>query len=405
MWIRKRFDIGWNDLFHALAACIRPNPNASREIEHSLSGYGHASVFLSVRSALDALLTALNLEQNDEILISALTVSGMVRVIEEHGLVPVPLDVETDSLLPSVEALSNAITSRSKILIIAHLFGNDQDISELLERARDSELFVVEDKAQAFMGVPSMHFDSNMVLYSFGLIKTATALGAGIALAKDSRTLQLMNKFQARHPIQSNVSYFNRVLKYGFLKLLMYRLSFGIVVSTLDLLRIDFDSVVKKSAKGFHDKQLLDQLRHRPSTALLSVLHRRLTLYSLAASDDAWQRGERLRNRLEQTCTIPGSNATKRGYWVFPVSVDEPERTVKLLREHGFDGSMQGSMIAVQPPVDRPQLTPLNSIRLLEKIVFIPFYDGLPNKAIERIVQLISESSADSRQLEPIENR
>ena len=381
---------------YALVACVRPNPIAKQEIEKSLSRYGHAGVFLSVRSALDALLQELNLEKGDEILMSALTVDGMVRVVEEHGLVPVPLDIETDTLVPSPESLRSAITTRSKILVVAHLFGNEQDISELIDIGRDNDLIVIEDKAQTFTGIHSMKFDSDLVFYSFGLIKTATALGGGIAISQDAQTMRLMSEVQSDHPVQSTTSYLTRVARYSLFKLLMYRFSFGIVVAILNLLGINFDNVVKKSGRGFRNEELLKQLRHQPSPALVSVLHRRLTRYSTAKASKHWRRAEGLRRQLEETCVVPGSHSSKRGYWVFPVLADDPEKTIDSLRNHGYDGSMQGSMIVVQPPSDRPQLTSSNARKLLEKMVFIPFYDDIPDKEIERILELISDRPSRS---------
>lgn len=396
MWIRKRFDIGWSDLLHALLACVLPKPSAKQAIKQSLSCYGHAGIFLSVRSALDALLAELDLEEGDEVLMSALTVDGMVSVIEEHGLIPVPLDVETDTLVPRAETLRSAITTRSKILVVAHLFGNEQDISELLDIARNNDLLVIEDKAQAFCGIRSMKFNSDVVFYSFGLIKTATALGGGIAIARDAQTMRMMREIQSHHPVQSTTSYLSRVARYSLFKVLMYRTTFGSVVAILKLLGINFDNVVKKSGRGFRDEKLLEQLRHQPSPALVSVLHRRLTRYSTDTAVKHWQRAEGLRCQLKETCVVPGSNSTKRGYWVFPVLADDPEKTIEKLRNNGVDGSMQGSMIVVQPPSDRPQLTSSNARKLLEKIVFIPFYDAIPNKEIERIRELISDKPSRS---------
>ncbi|HCK72012.1 MAG TPA: aminotransferase DegT, partial [Planctomycetaceae bacterium] len=49
---------------------------------------------LSVRTGFDLLFQALNLPAGSEVLVSALTIDGMLRVIEEHDLVAVPVDLD-----------------------------------------------------------------------------------------------------------------------------------------------------------------------------------------------------------------------------------------------------------------------------------------------------------------------
>ena len=398
MWIRRRFDIRWRDLLHAAFACVQPNSNADRQIIDSIAHIGHAEVFLSVRSAFDALLTSLNLDEGDEVLMSALTVDGMVRVVEAHGLVPVPVDIETDTLMPTVATLQNALSSRSKVLVLAHLFGNEHDVSPLIRLAQAHGILTIDDKAQAFRGTKAMNFQADVAFYSFGTIKTATALGGGIALAKDSDLIKNMTDLQRSYPIQSSTSYLNRVLKYGSFKLLMYRWSFQCVVWLLGLLGIDYDRVVKQSARGFREDELLLQLRHRTSAGLSSTLKRRLSNFSTRSQEESTKRGDQLRNRLKDTFPVPGNGSTTRGYWVLPICTDFPDATVNLLRDAGLDGSTRGSLVVVQPPAHQIDVAPLKAQHLLEHIVFLPFYSELPDRTLARMVDVLTRDSRSRHQ-------
>ena len=72
-------------------------------------------------------MSALDWPENSEILYSALNVKGMVKIAERHGLQPVPVDLELDSMGPSLEALERAITPQSRAIVVAHLFGTRLD--------------------------------------------------------------------------------------------------------------------------------------------------------------------------------------------------------------------------------------------------------------------------------------
>ena len=57
---------------------------------------------LSVRSAWDLLLHVLAWPAGSEVIVSAITHPDMITILRAHGLVPVPVDVDLDTLAPSV---------------------------------------------------------------------------------------------------------------------------------------------------------------------------------------------------------------------------------------------------------------------------------------------------------------
>ena len=134
-------------------------------------------------------MQALDLKPGDEVIFSALNVRGMVKIVKEAGLVPVPVDLDLAHMGPSVERLKAAITKRSRVFVVAHLFGTRLDLDPLFKLAKARGLVTVEDCAQAFNGrnyPGSAAADLNM--FSFGPIKTATALGGALIRVKDRRT-------------------------------------------------------------------------------------------------------------------------------------------------------------------------------------------------------------------------
>ena len=99
MWVRKRLDIRWSELASALRDCLLSWERESRaEDLEDLWSAGDALACLSVRSGFDLWLEALQLPPGSEVLVSAITIRDMVRIIEAHNLVPVPVDLNPEDL-------------------------------------------------------------------------------------------------------------------------------------------------------------------------------------------------------------------------------------------------------------------------------------------------------------------
>jgi dTDP-4-amino-4,6-dideoxygalactose transaminase len=85
----------------------------------------------------------------------------------------------------------------------------------LLGFARKHSLLVIEDCAQAFAGRDySTHPETDVSMFSFGSIKTATALGGQYS---GCATIGEMAALQNLYSVQSRVAYARRLLKYGVL--------------------------------------------------------------------------------------------------------------------------------------------------------------------------------------------
>jgi dTDP-4-amino-4,6-dideoxygalactose transaminase len=192
MYSRKRFDIGWGDLAAGLAGCATTHGRrrAAERIERWFDGgKGDALACLSVRSGLDLYLEVLALPAGTEVLMSALTIPDMARVIEKHGLLVVPVDVDSATLAPCPEAWKRAAGPKARLAILAHLFGTRVPLDPLVELRKERGILVLEDCAQAFTG-PDWKGDprADVSMFSFGPIKTATALGGRCCASTTARS-------------------------------------------------------------------------------------------------------------------------------------------------------------------------------------------------------------------------
>ncbi|MBJ2174292.1 DegT/DnrJ/EryC1/StrS family aminotransferase [Aureibaculum sp. A20] len=99
--------------------------------------------------ALQIAMMGLGLEQGDEVITADFTFAATVEVIALLKLTPVLVDVEADTFNIDIEALKKAITPKTKAIVPVHLFGQCANMEAILEVAKEHNLYVIEDNAQA----------------------------------------------------------------------------------------------------------------------------------------------------------------------------------------------------------------------------------------------------------------
>ncbi len=392
MWVRKRLDIRWSDLGSALRDCLtRWNRGAlADDLEDLWSPVGDALPCLSVRSGFDLWLQALQLPPGSEVLVSAITIRDMVRIVEAHGLVAVPVDVNPEDLSVNVESLRRAVSEKTRAILIAHLFGTRQPLAPVLEIARQHNLLIAEDCAQAFAGRHfTGHAEADITMFSFGSIKTATALGGGLVRVRDAKTLNEMRQLQARYPVQRRGTYAKKVLKHSAMKLLSYGPPFSGVVATMRLAGRDPDQVVASLARAFPGADLLPMIRRQPSAALMAVMYRRIGFYHRRTLNRRSEKGRRLMALLRGSLRMPGWRSEVHNFWVFPVLHREPARLVRRLLNAGFDAAGAHSLFVVPAPADRPELRAAKAEEMLPQIVHLPCYPEMPDRELRRMADAV----------------
>ncbi|MEC9095842.1 MAG: aminotransferase class V-fold PLP-dependent enzyme, partial [Planctomycetota bacterium] len=328
MWARKRFDLSWLDISYGLLQCARIGGSMDpRSVNQVWKDSRHPFTCLSVRTGFDLLLKSLDLPRGGEIIVSALTIEGMLTIIKEHGLVAVPADIETDTLAPSATHIESLITDKTQLVLIAHLFGSRINLDAIAEVTRKHQLLLVEDCAQQFEGMPEGRHDvADVSMYSFGPIKTATALGGAVfSVAREELANQLA-ELESQYPKRSRCFFFRRLLKYSCLKFISYKPTFAAFVGTMRLLGKDYNQLLKKSTRGFSGMNFFQLIRRRPSTPLLRLLARKLRCFNGKSLGIQRELGNYLQTTLREDSghQTAGSNTPANHYWVYPVLVNDP---------------------------------------------------------------------------------
>lgn len=386
MWIRMRLDIGWRDITRGLGFCVMPckRPVAKNRAKSSWSREDDFLITLSVRSAFDLMLRALKLPQGSEVLLSALTVPDMVRIVKLHGLVPVPVDTdETGNILS--DSLNRAINPKTRMIVVAHLFGGKTPLDEVLKVAKDHELLVTEDCAQSFLRPgDSGHPQSDAALFSFGPIKTATALGGAVARIKSPELRERMVELLEDDPIQSRRSFALRIARFFVLKLLSGNFMTEITRCCVEWCGGDYDSLLNSAARGFTSSKLLNQLRRQPSVPLLRLMEHRWQTYDYTRFDKRMSMGRILDSKMGLK-----RDAT-HSYWVHPIFVHDPVALCEHLRASGFDATHQARMTVVPSADDTRQA--VTACANWEHVVFLPWYPDMPFEALDEMADLLGYS-------------
>jgi dTDP-4-amino-4,6-dideoxygalactose transaminase len=407
MWVRKRVDIGWSDLAAALAHCLAPGDRATRaaKLERIWSHGDDAVACLSVRSGFDLWLSAMNLPVGSEVLVSAITIPDMLRIIEDHGLVPVPVDIDPDHLAVDTASLEQGLSPRTRAILVAHLFGTRHPLDDVARFARRHKLSLIEDCAQAFIGAGfTGHPEADVSMFSFGPIKTATALGGALLRVPDGEVRERMRQVLAAQPLHGSWTYARRVLKYTGIKFLTGRLSYAAVFHSWELLGRDPDQLVNGAVRGFAGPGFFRRIRRQPAASLLAVMQRRISRFDTEQLARRGRNGRFLLEQLRGSLVSPGWASAEHTYWVFPVLVDESSRLISALRRAGFDGSSAHSMCVVPPPPNRPEQRAVMAENILPRIVYLPYCSALPRSEMERmadVVRAVAESS-ESRSRSPV---
>jgi dTDP-4-amino-4,6-dideoxygalactose transaminase len=112
-------------------------------------GVRHAVSVNSATSGLYAMLGAAGVGPGDEVIVSPYTMSASAVGPLVYGATPVFADIDPRTYCLSPESVRRAVTPRTKAIVVVDLFGHPADYDALNAIAREHDLLIIEDAAQA----------------------------------------------------------------------------------------------------------------------------------------------------------------------------------------------------------------------------------------------------------------
>lgn len=150
---------------------------------------------VGVGNGLDAIrviLQAYNIGAGDEVIVPANTFIATVLAVSYTGAVPVLVDADARTYNIDIQKIEEKITSRTKAIIVVHLYGRAVEMDPVLAIAQKHGLKVIEDSAQAHGAVYKGRYTGNLgdaAAFSFYPGKNLGALGDGGAVTTNDEEL------------------------------------------------------------------------------------------------------------------------------------------------------------------------------------------------------------------------
>ena len=123
-----------------------------KSFQKNLEAYLNVKHVIPCANGTDALqiaMMALDLKPGDEVITTNFTFAATVEVIALLNLKPVLVDVDLNTFNIDADKLEKAITSKTKAIVPVHLFGQSANMEKIMLIAKEFNLFVIEDNAQA----------------------------------------------------------------------------------------------------------------------------------------------------------------------------------------------------------------------------------------------------------------
>ena len=111
-------------------------------------GRKHGIAVCNGSAALDAAVAALRLGPGDEVIMPAFTIISCAAAVVRAGATPVLVDSDAATWTMRADQIAERITSRTKAIMVVHIYGLPVDMDPVLELAERHGLAVIEDAAE-----------------------------------------------------------------------------------------------------------------------------------------------------------------------------------------------------------------------------------------------------------------
>ena len=395
---RKKLDFSFSDLFKAMGFIFNPFIKSKDTLENlkKLWSQENTIISLSVRTTLDALLRHKNFKPGSEVIITGINIPDMVEILHSHKLKIVPFDLDMETLELDYNNLLKLVSNNTVMILVAHLFGTVMNIEKVFDLKKNRpDVFIFEDCAQAFSGLDNYLGDkrSDLSVFSFGSIKTVSAIGCSIGTFKDISLLKSVNKILSNYKIQKRPFFFIKLTKYLFLKFLSIPFVYGKFIKLCFIIGLDFDKIIVSGVRGFNPKKILDSIRVQPSEPQLEFLNYRLSTMKSDHLNYRIEAGNYVKNKLRNEYNVYGGKNKSHTYWLFPIMSNNKRELVKVLLDNGFDATFTSTQLK---PIFS-DLThcenPTNCIKHMSKTIYLPVYEEIPKLRLNSMIEIINNFS------------
>ncbi len=195
---------------------LGPNVQALEEEWSEYCGVAHSVGVANGTDALYLLLRALGIGPGDEVITVSFTFIATIEAIIHVGATPVLVDIQPDTFCIEPAKVLGKVTPRTKAILPVHLYGHPADMDALNAIAKEHDLLVVEDAAQAHGASYKGHRVGALAdggTFSFYPSKNLAAYGEGGMITTDDEALA--DELRALRVHGSGERFVHRVVGYN----------------------------------------------------------------------------------------------------------------------------------------------------------------------------------------------
>jgi len=184
----------------------------------SFHGMKHGIATSSGTTALHLALAAIDIKENDEVIIPDITFIATANSVKYCNALPKLIDVNANDWNIDISILERSINENTKAVIPVHLYGNPARMNEIMKIAGKYKLAVIEDCAESFGAEVG-----NKKTGSFGLINCFSFFGnkiittgeGGMCLTNDDSLAEKMRMLRD-HGMDKNKKYWHTVTGFNY---------------------------------------------------------------------------------------------------------------------------------------------------------------------------------------------
>ena len=298
--------------------------------------------------ALHLALIALGVGEGDEVIVPDLTFAATINAVLYTNATPVIVDIELDSWCVNPNEIKKAITSRTKAIIPVHLYGQPCNMEKIMDIAKQNNLYVIEDCAEAHgasYNNKKVGSFGDISCFSFFGNKIITTGEGGMCVTNNDRLTEKMRVLRD-HGMSKAKRYWHDYVGYNFR---MTNLQASIGVAQLERIK---DILFEREKIELKYREVLSD-----------------------CSNVEFQKNELI-------------NAKKVIWLVSLLIKGNREEYLKVLNENGIDARPFFYSLSIMPPYRKFKFSNKNSLLISKKGINLPCNNQINEKILSKIQEI-----------------
>jgi len=369
------------------------------------------------RVAFYYVLKSLNLQKDDEVLLTPIQIPDFVNVIISLGLKPVFVEVDKKTESIDILDLKKKINNKTKALLATYLTGMVPNISEIKKICDDNNIFLIEDISQSYGSSYSNKKAGsfgNATIGSLSLGKIISSIGGGFILMDDKQKIDYIERLLEKDlklPSKSiliKICIFYLKISIVTSKYIFNFFTYYVFLIFSKISKKKFDELQRPTFKYTHkDKTIYDNPTIQRSLPLemFSQFTDLQAKIAIKTFNNNVNFGLKKRQHLAKILYEKLSSKTKKfvpilvgkydenAYWHFPIAVESSIKNEfqTYLMKKGYDVVGYGlRLCSHELAFENYKSNLINAKYVHDNTLFLPLFENLKENEIKKIADDIN---------------